>query len=90
MANGYPYIQTCEGFAYLAIIIDLYSRRVISWSMQCRQTTNFVLQAVLTAVWGGPPEERGAIHADRGSQFTHMDWASFPKHSLDEPTRQLP
>lgn len=37
------YIRTQEGFAYLAVVIDLYSRRVIGWSMQSRQTTDVVL-----------------------------------------------
>ncbi len=37
------YIRTWEGFAYLAVVIDLYSRRVIGWAMQSRQTTDVVL-----------------------------------------------
>jgi putative transposase len=36
------YIKTLEGFAYLAVVIDLYSRRVVGWSMQSRQTTDLV------------------------------------------------
>lgn len=45
------YIRTLEGFAYLAVVIDLYSRRVIGWRMQSRQTADVVLQALLMAVW---------------------------------------
>ncbi len=45
------YIRTEEGFAYLAVVIDLFSRRVIGWSLQSRQTTDVVLQALLMAVW---------------------------------------
>lgn len=71
------YIRTCEGFAYLAVVIDLYSRRVISWAMQSRQTTDVVLQAVLTAVLRRKPKAKVLIHSDQGSQFTSMDWASF-------------
>ena len=41
------YIRTVEGFAYLAVVIDLFSRRVVGWSMQARQTTNVMLQALL-------------------------------------------
>ena len=41
------YVGTLEGFAYLAVVIDLYSRRVVGWSMQSRQTTDVVLQALL-------------------------------------------
>jgi len=74
------YIRTLEGFAYLAVVIDLYSRRVVGWSMQSRQTTDLVLQALLMAVWRRKPEHRVLIHSDQGSQFTSMDWASFLKH----------
>lgn len=74
------YIRTCEGFAYLAVVIDLYSRRVIGWAMQSRQTTDVVLQALLMAVWRRKPKNEVLIHSDQGSQFTSMDWASFLKH----------
>ncbi|HEY0122184.1 MAG TPA: IS3 family transposase [Rhizobium sp.] len=74
------YIRTAEGFAYLAVVIDLYSRRVIGWSMQSRQTTDVVLQALLMAVWRRKPKGQVLIHSDQGSQFTSMDWASFLKH----------
>ena len=74
------YIRTLEGFAYLAVVIDLYSRRVVGWSMQSRQTTDLVLQALLMAVWRRKPEQKVLIHSDQGSQFTSMDWAAFLKH----------
>ena len=50
------YIRICEGFAYLAVVNDLYSRRVIGWLMQSRQTTHRVNQIVMS-------KERGPIHA---------------------------
>ena len=74
------YIRTLEGFAYLAVVIDLYSRRVVGWSMQSRQTTDMVLQALLMAVWRRKPKSKVLIHSDQGSQFTSMDWAPFLKH----------
>jgi putative transposase len=77
------YIRTQEGFAYLAVVIDLYSRRVVGWSMQNRQTTDLVLQALLMAVWRRKPKSTVLIHSDQGSQFTSMEWASFLKaHNL--------
>lgn len=63
-----------------AEVIDLYSRRVIGWSAQSRQTTDVVLQALLMAVWRRKPKEKVLVHSDQGSQFTSMDWASFLKH----------
>lgn len=49
------YIKTMEGFAYLAVVIDLLSRRVIGWSLQSRQTSEVVLQALHMAVWRRKP-----------------------------------
>jgi len=78
------YIRTLEGFAYLAVVIDLYSRRVVGWSMQSRQTTDVVLQALHMAVWRRKPKQRVLIHSDQGSQFTSMDWAAFIRaHNLE-------
>ncbi|MFD2854555.1 IS3 family transposase [Seohaeicola zhoushanensis] len=78
------YIRTQEGFAYLAVVIDLYSRRVVGWSMQSRQTTDVVLQALLMATWRRKPREKVLIHSDQGSQFTSMDWAAFLRaHNLE-------
>ena len=77
-------IRTLEGFAYLAVVIDLYSRRVVGWSMQSRQTTDVVLQALHMAVWRRKPKQRVLIHSDQGSQFTSMDWAAFIRaHNLE-------
>jgi putative transposase len=102
------YIKSNEGFAYLAVVIDLYSRRVVGppglvrlkiihWmilfgqartayqgSMQSRQATDLVLQALLMAVWRRKPKIKVLIHSDQGSQFTSIDWASFLKqHNLE-------
>ena len=74
------YIRTCAGFVYLAVVIDLYSRRVIGWALQSRQTTDVVLQALLMAVWRRKPKDKVLIHSDQGSQFTSMDWASFLRY----------
>jgi putative transposase len=74
------YIRTLEGFAYLAVVIDFYARRVVGWSMQSRQTTDVVLQALLMAVWRRKLENKVLVHSDQGFQFTSMDWASFLKH----------
>ena len=82
--NDITHIKTTEGFAYLAVVIALYSRRVVGWSIQSRQTTELVLQALLMAVWRRKPKGKVLIHSDQGSQFTSIDWASFLKqHNLE-------
>lgn len=65
-----------EGFAYLAVVIDLYSRRVIGWSMQSRQTTDLVLQALLMAVWRRKPKRKVLIHSDRAA--SSQAWTGRP------------
>ena len=76
------YIKTYEGFLYLAVIIDLYSRRVIGWVTQSRQPTDLVLQALLMAVWRRKPKRRVLIHTDQGSQYTSKDWAAFLRATI--------
>jgi len=78
------YIKTYEGFSYLAVVIDLYSRKIVGWAMQSRQPTDLVLQALLMAVWRRKPASKVLIHSDQGSQFTSIEWASFLKqHNLE-------
>lgn len=67
------YIKTYEGFLYLAVVIDLYSRRVVGWATHSRQYTDLVLQALLMAVWRRKPTDRVLIHSDQGSQFTSLE-----------------
>jgi putative transposase len=57
------YIKTYEGFSYLAVVIDLYSRRVVGWAMQSRQPTDLILQALLMAVWRRKPSGKVLIHS---------------------------
>lgn len=78
------YIKTHEGWLYLAIVVDLFSRRVIGWSMQQRMTKELVLDALLMAVWRRKPKHRVVVHSDQGSQYTSHDWSSFLKsHNLE-------
>jgi putative transposase len=78
------YIKTHEGWSYLAVVIDLFSRRVVGWSMLSRMTTDLALQALLSAVWRRKPKTKVTIHSDQRSQFTSKEWQSFlGKHNLD-------
>jgi len=78
------YIKTHEGWLYLCVVIDLFSRRVVGWSAQSRMTTDLTLQALLMAVWRRKPAGRVTVHSDQGSQFTSREWQSFLRqHNLD-------
>ena len=71
------HIRTHEGWLYLAVIVDLYSRRVIGWSMQSRIKKELVLDALLMAVWRRRPRGTVTVHTDQGSQYTSHDWQDF-------------
>ena len=63
------YIATAEGWLYLCVVIDLYSRKVIGWSMSRRMKTELVLQALMMALMRRKPPEGVIFHSDRGSQY---------------------
>ncbi|END0702094.1 MULTISPECIES: IS3 family transposase [Enterobacteriaceae] len=78
------YIRTQEGWLYLAVVVDLFSRKIIGWSMQSRMTKDIVLNALLMAVWRRNPQKQVLVHSDQGSQYTSHEWQSFLKsHGLE-------
>jgi putative transposase len=71
------YVKTFEGWLYLAVVIDLFSRAVIGWSMQSRIDRELVISALLMAIWRRQPEGKVLLHSDQGCQFTSHDWQDF-------------
>jgi putative transposase len=71
------YIRTYEGWLYLAVVLDLFSRQVIGWSMKPRMCSDLAIDAMLMAVWRRKPQQQVMIHSDQGSQFSSSDWQSF-------------
>ena len=63
------YLWTQEGWLYLAVFIDLYSRRVVGWSMGTRMNAKLVTDALRMAIWRRQPTEGLIVHSDRGSQY---------------------
>ena len=77
------YIRTYQGWLYLAAVMDLYSRKIIGWSMKSRMTRDLVLDAILMAVWRRRPQDCVLVHSDQGSQYGSDDWHRFCRdHSL--------
>lgn len=64
------YIHTHEGFLFLAVVMDLYARNIVGWSMSDRITDDLVLDALTSAYWRRKPEQRVKFHSDQGSQYT--------------------
>ena len=63
------YIATQEGWLYLAVVMDLYSRAVIGWSLSSRMTSKLVCDALTMALWRRKKPQGVIIHSDRGSQY---------------------
>ena len=67
--STHPYIPTAEGWLYLATIMDLYSRRIIGWSLRERLTKELVIGALDMALGKRNLSPALLIHSDRGSQY---------------------
>jgi Transposase and inactivated derivatives len=63
------YIWTQEGWLYLAVVIDLFSRKVVGWSMSSRMSAQLVCDALTMALWQRKPKAGLIHHSDRGSQY---------------------
>jgi putative transposase len=73
------YIRTYEGWLYLAVVLDLFSRQVVGWSMKAQMTSDLAIDALLMAVWRRKPKQEVMVHSDQGSQYSSSDWRSFLK-----------
>lgn len=68
------YVATAEGWLYLAVILDLASRRIVGWSMSHRLKADLVCQALVSAFWARRPAPGLIMHTDRGSQYVSKSY----------------
>ena len=66
----FTYIWTAEGWLYVAAVVDLFSRRVVGWSMSATMTAQMVTDALIMAIWRRGKPDALLHHSDRGSQYT--------------------
>ena len=66
----FTYIWTAEGWLYVAAVIDLFSRRVVGWSMSAAMTAQLVADALMMAIWRRGKPHALLHHSDQGSQYT--------------------
>jgi len=66
----FTYLWTAEGWLYVAAVIDLFSRRVVGWSMSAAMTAELVTDALVMAIWRRGKPDALLHHSDRGSQYT--------------------
>jgi putative transposase len=73
-AGDISYVWTAQGWLYLAVVLDLYSRAVIGWAMGERLTAELATQALTMALWRRKPDRGLLHHSDRGIQYAAGDY----------------
>ncbi|EED0778354.1 IS3 family transposase [Escherichia coli] len=82
-AGDITYLRTDEGWLYLAVVIDLWSRAVIGWSMSPRMTAQLACDALQMALWWRKRPRNVIVHTDRGGQYCSADYqAQLKRHNL--------
>lgn len=70
----FTYLWAAEGWLYVAVVLDLFSRKIVGWSMQASMSVQLVTDALIMAIWRrGRPSEL-LHHSDQGSQYTAEDY----------------
>ncbi|WP_440136369.1 IS3 family transposase [Escherichia coli] len=81
--DGTQTTLTDEGWLYLAVVIDLWSRAVIGWSMSPRMTAQLACDALQMALWRRKRPRNVIVHTDRGGQYCSADYqAQLKRHNL--------
>jgi putative transposase len=73
----FTYIWTAEGWLYVSAVIDLFSRRVVGWSMSTSMTAQLVADALVMAIWRRGKPDALLHHSDQGSQYTSEQFSSL-------------
>lgn len=77
------YLWTSEGWLYLAVVLDLFQRKVVGWSMSHRITKQLVMNSLRMSIWQRRLESGLIFHSDRGSQYCSHDFLKMLKtHSM--------
>ena len=71
------YVRTLEGWLFLCVVLDLFSKEVVGWSMSSRQSRELVIRALMAALWQREERREVIVHSDRGTQFTSEDYQRF-------------
>ena len=71
------YVRTWQGWLYLAVVVDLFARKVVGWSMKPSLSRELAMDALLMAVWRRKPAGSVLVHSDQGSQYGSDDFKRF-------------
>ncbi|BCQ52295.1 transposase [Burkholderia gladioli pv. gladioli] len=80
------YLRTWQGWLYLAVVLDLYSRKVVGWAMKPTLARELVLDALLMAIVRRQPKQSVLVHSDQGSQYGSDEWRRFCQSHKLEPS----
>lgn len=72
--SDFTYVWTAEGWLYVAAVLDLYSRRIVGWSMSQNMTAQLVMDALMMAIWRRGKAVSLMHHSDQGSQYASEDF----------------
>lgn len=79
-AGDITYLRTDEGWLYLAVLIDLWSRAVMGWAMSSRMTAQLAFDALQMALWRRKRPKNVIVHTDRGGQYCSADYQTLLEH----------
>lgn len=83
-SSDITYISTHQGWLYLAVVMDLYSRRIVGWSMNRRLSRHLAVDALNMALGRRQPKKGLVHHSDRGAQYTSDDYRHLlEKHHIE-------
>jgi putative transposase len=80
--SDFTYIETAEGWLYLAVVLDLFSRKVIGWAMSPTMDAALVVTALRMALLGRRPPAGLLHHSDQGSQYTSLAYCTCLTEAL--------
>jgi putative transposase len=86
LAGDITYLRYGDKFLYLAVVLDLFNREVVGWSMGDSLETNLVLKALDSAILNTGPDAEIIFHSDRGSQYASEAYRNFLKNKDIKPS----
>lgn len=75
------YVRTLEGWLYVAVVMDLYSKRIVGWSMQPTMHRDLVIQALFAALWRRNPKGPRSVRLSPTRESELSDQSDDPRHS---------
>ena len=86
--SDFTYVSTWQGWLYVAFVIDVFARRIVGWRVSSSMRTDFVLDALVQALYDRQPEDSDALihHSDRGSQYLSIRYTERLTEAGVEPS----